>query len=351
MRIGILTMISNNYGALLQCYALQTVLQSLGHEVIVVNRKWGKLNVSLSIFEKLKCIKNKIQYILKNDPYENFRLRKLMLSKAILTYEDLKKYSSSFDVVIVGSDQVWNDGCHKVMNFDFYLDWVDYPKVKRFSYAASFGKDTFEATDNDVAIIKELLHSFSGISVRENSGLNICTKQFGVKARCDLDPTLLLQASDYIKIMSDYVQCNNKFICCYFLDPNVDKLELVSELSAKLGVGYKDNMPLRKRYNVEEWLSNIYNSNYVITDSFHGMVFSIIFRKQFLCLNNNKRGSARFFNLLNKLNLLDRLINIGDDLSESFEILSHIINYDEVESKLNAYRRLSLDYLKSIDNN
>lgn len=342
-------MISNNYGALLQCYALQTVLQSLGHEVLVLNRKWGKLKHSMSILDELKFYKNKIRCVFSKEPYEKFRSSQLMLSHEIRTDEDLKAYSSSFDVVIVGSDQVWNDGCHKVMNFDFYLDWVDYPTVKRYSYAASFGKDTFVGTNEDIAVIKELLHTFSGISVREDSGLKICKSTFGVEAHCDLDPTLLLHTPDYVKMFNDRTQHENDYLCHYFLDKSKEKEKLVTYLSEKLHVEIKDNMP-SKRYCIEGWLYNFYNSNYVVTDSFHGMVFSILFKKPFVCINNNKRGSARFISLLGKLNLLDRLVDIDEDFSESLKVLCQTINYDEVDGKLEFYRHQSLDYLKRISN-
>lgn len=350
MRVGIITMISNNYGALLQCYALQTVLQTLGHEVLILNRKWGYLKISLSTLDILRNIKNKIYCILKNDPYEKFRSNRLNLTKEIRTYNALKAYKSFFDVVIAGSDQVWNDGCHNVMNFDYYLEWVDFPIVKRYSYAASFGKNTFMATKEDIEAIKKLLHSFSGVSVREDSGLNICKTLFEVEARCDLDPTLLLQTSDYIKMIGKRIKQKNNFLCYYFLDSTEKKEKLISALSNELHIDKKNNMPLNKRYSVEKWLNNFLNSNYVVTDSFHGMVFSIVFKKQFICINNNKRGSARFVSLLGKLNLLDRLLDIDADLSKSLKVLLKPINYDEVDLKLDFYRHQSLDYIKSISN-
>lgn len=350
MNIGIVSMLSNNYGALLQSYALQTVIERLGGHVTIVNRRWGRLLEKVSVMQKIRYVKQCIVY--KQNAYDIFRKKYLHLSKKVRTNQDLIDINKNLDLVITGSDQVWHDGCSDVMGLYFFLDWVDYPVVKRFSYAASFGKDSFSKQNAVVKEISNLLNTFSGISVRESSGVDICMNVFGVSASCHLDPTLLLDKDDYNTMLPSY-DCTNT-VCCYMLDNNPQKDDLVKRIADDEGCSIISNMAMNTKdcIPVEKWMQNIRDSRFVITDSFHGMVFSIIFGKQFVCINNKKRGSERFESLLEMLELKDRLIDIECmTYSHIHGLLIKPILYQELQEKLYELRELSLKYLKSIINN
>lgn len=356
MKIGIVTMISNNYGALLQCYALQTILQRMGHQVVVVNRKWGKLPQTYSTKDKLCELKARLRAFVKGkDAFSRFRNDYLHLSKPVHIQQDLLRLNNQLDVVISGSDQVWNGDCMNTMDGYFFLDWVDYPKVRRFSYAASFGKDTFQASDEHFCMAKQLMQSYDGISVRESSGIKICKEVFGCDALNHLDPTLLLKAKDYSALIQKRDEEVSPYICSYMLDMTNDKQRIAEYMAHNSKCFVRNIYPsassAEQQYiRVEEWLYFIRNAEYVVTDSFHGMAFSIIFNKQFVCLNNPKRGSARFLNLLSKLNLLERLIDVDKATHESIDcILRHNIDYSSVNRTIQDLREEAFEYLKTIN--
>lgn len=354
MRIGIVTMISNNYGALLQCYALQTVLQRMGHQVVVVNRKWGNLLPQYTVKDRLRELKRRLRTFMKGkDAFSRFRNNNLCMSKPVHIKQDLLRLNHQVDVVISGSDQVWNGDCMSTMEGYFFLDWVDYPKVRRFSYAASFGKDSFRASDEHLSLVKKLLQSYDGISVRETSGIKICKDVFGIDAYHHLDPTLLLKLEDYSALIPKNHKKPFSYICSYMLDMTVDKQRIVEYIANKstsvLRNIYPAESSLQQYIGVEEWLRSIRDAEYVVTDSFHGMAFSIIFNKQFICLNNPKRGSARFISLLSKLDLLDRLIDVDKSTHETIDcILRHNIEYSSINGAIQDFRQEAFEYLKTI---
>lgn len=352
MKIGIVTMISNNYGALLQCYALQTILQRMGHQVVVVNRKWGKLPKQYTIKNRLRDLKIYLRAWVKGkDAFSRFRNSHLLLSKPVHLQKDLLRLNRQLDVVISGSDQVWNGDCMSTMDGYFFLDWVDYPKVRRFSYAASFGKDTFQSSDEHLLLAKQLMQTYDGISVRESSGVVICKNVFGREAFNHLDPTLLLEASDYSALIPKSSKEKSPYVCSYMLDMTVEK-QRIAEYLARNSKSFIRNIYPSVSSNecyirVEDWLRTIRDAEYVVTDSFHGMAFSIIFNKQFVCLNNPKRGSARFVSLLSKLDLLDRLIDVEKANHESIDnILQHNIDYTSINKTIQNFRLEAFEYLK-----
>lgn len=349
MNIGVVSMLSNNYGALLQSYALQTTLEKLGCNVIIVNRRWGTLVDKIPLLQKIKNAKDCI--FNKKSEFDKFRNQYLNLSNRIRTNKDLMSINGMLDVVITGSDQVWHEGCYNVMGLYFFLDWVDYPKVKRYSYAASFGKDSFSKYKNDIDAIKVLLQTFSGISVREFSGIDICKHDFHIDAECHLDPTLLLDAEDYNSILVKQSKID-PFICSYMLDSSEQKNNIVEYLASRNQLKVVNNIQEENVISVKQWIQNIRDAKFVITDSFHGTVFSIIFKKKFVCINNKKRGATRFESLLCHLGLIDRLIDIDACRHEEIMgIMIENIDYQAVFRILNSLKNSSMRYLKEIINN
>lgn len=358
MRIGLVSYYSRNYGALLQGYALQEVLRGLGHEVVAINRGFGAYgnlvwNFHYTIFQRAKKA-------LVNFPFDDFVKNELNMSPSVLSEEDLARLGQSFDVIISGSDQIWNVDTLKYMHYYFFLNWVSKGTLK-YSYAASFGKDSFNATDVEKKTVGALLSEYVALSVRESSGINICRDVFGLKALQHLDPTLLLTSDKYLKLLNDKHSIVSPYLCTYILDISEDKQSFIDAVKKKCGLNRVDNYAQPERFKeqlrhkshrmptVYQWLSNIANADMVITDSFHGTVFSIIFHKPFLCINNRKRGTARFESLLKSVGLLDRLVDLEKvSIEKAIGVLNQNINFDEVERQLDILRTNSLNFLKSI---
>lgn len=352
MKIGIITFFGSNYGAILQCYALQKVLRLLGHNVKTINRGWGKYPLSPNLKQKLKGI-------ICPNKFEMFKKKHIKFTHLIRNEKELLELNHEFDAIIVGSDQVWNADCIKDMGKFYYLDWVK-PYVKKYAYAVSFGKDTFDTTPSNIMEISSLLKSYKKISVRENTGITICQDILNINNVVHvLDPTLLLSPEDYNLLIGNTVT-KKKYICKYFLDNTEQKNNIVSQLSTELQIPIINNNPdinsnkkvfLFHPYypSVTKWIKNIRDAEYVITDSFHGTVFSLIYQKKFICINNKKRGSARFQSLLGELNLLDRLIDLEDfNLRKIKELLQIPINYDFVIKKIKERREESLNFLNNL---
>ena len=349
-KIGILTLpFGPNYGMNLQVYALQTSLQNLGHEVLVINRKWNRINSNSGL---IAAIKRYFYYKIICRKIFSFYRRNIHVSTPCYTSEEIALLckAESLDYVVVGSDQVWRIENTRGANLDFFGGFMKYNStVKLLSYAASFGNDSWAGTDEETKSISVLLKNFEGISVREDSGMSLCKKQFGVDVVKTLDPTFLLDKKDY-PLNNNARNRNQNNIVSYILDYNEAKRNIIQSIGNQKGVdSYYALYPEDRtkysiyKYSVEDWLSYINNATFVVTDSFHGMVFSILFEKDFLVIGNEKRGMERFTSLLNSLSLENRLIiNLNEfDIS----IANNAIDYDEVYVKLGKLRNESVAFL------
>ena len=352
-KIGILTLpFGPNYGMNLQVYALQTVLKNLGHEVIVINRKWNRVKTNSGL---IVSIKRFVYYKIVCRKIFSFYKRNIHLSKPCFTSEDIAKLCNEekIDYVIVGSDQVWRIENTRGANLDFFggfMNEISY-KTRIISYAASFGTGEWKGTEIETNEVSKLLKSFTAVSVREEAGAELCKKLFGIKAVITLDPTLLLKSQDYKA--NEYIEPENKkMIVSYILDNSASKLSLIQRIGKVLGIdNYKELYPQNRsnytiyKYKVEEWLNYIRNASFVVTDSFHGMVFSLLFNKQFVVIGNKKRGLERFTSILGSLGISDRLVLTIDDFD--IDIIHKDIDYLRVNNLIEALRQKSLSYLKS----
>ena len=351
MKIGILTFqwaINRNFGASLQSYACMTLLKKFYKEVKIID--FYKQSSKSSI-------KMKIQSSLESKYFKEYNQKFLPLTSKIENFEGLKKLNNEFDTFVVGSDQVWRGIWNLDSKTHYFFDFVNDDK-KKISYAASFGVDYWEGDKKLTEEIKPLIKRFNYISVREESGIDICKNTFGVDdAICVLDPTLMVSREDYQPILDDWTDkshLNKKYIAHMLLD---DTEELKNE-SEKIGKYLDANINYIKGkvkkifwkkyfgYNkVSQWLTYLKDAELVITDSFHCTVFSIIFHKKFVVVANTMRGVARLETLLEKVGLQDRFfIDIKDVMKSG--ILDKEINYDEVEKKLAVHRKYSMDFLK-----
>jgi len=366
MKIGILTQsMAANYGCNLQAYALQTTLERMGHDVIILDR-WHLPNKksfkdSLVVY-LIRIIKDCVKFCLRRPIYhtistkqrayfwQNFlRFQKeyLHLTCEITSSEKMKEYATQnhFDVFIVGSDQVWRPAYNMGEKlYDMYLLFTEGQQVIRLSYAASFGVDNWEYTAEQTRICKELIKKFDAISVREQSGLKLCSDYLGVEASHVLDPTLLLEASDYNSLIDKKnIGKINGGLFCYILDTSSSTMHAIDYVERTTGLKRYICLPLvpENSYNVfskescvlpspEEWLRCFRDAEMVLVDSFHGMVFSIIYNKPFWVIGNVKRGMARFNSLLSLFNLENRMV-----ASEQIQFidLTQRINWDCVNAK------------------
>ncbi len=381
MKIAILTQpLIQNYGGILQCYALQTILQNMGHEVIVLNRTYNfsYKQIILQIGSLIKSVilkfilrkKNKrlINPLLENyrelleynspDPkrVNSFKKQYIRLSKGLWTSKDLGNYckQNSFDVIIVGSDQVWRESYSPCIT-DYFLGFLsNKDKTKKIAYAASFGTSENPISYEGIKLCKKHINKFDAISTREISGVKLVKELFNKDASLVLDPTLLLSAEDYIQLIKEddsVSEMPHDTLTTYILDWSHKKKKCIDGIAAELKLLNRNDIypddsssySFRMK-SIPQWLASFRNARYVITDSFHGCVFSIIFRKDFAVIINNERGSDRFTSLLRILELEDRIISV-DDKESIMSVLTTPIAYANVERKIEDMGNVSLSFL------
>lgn len=364
MRIAILTLpLHVNFGGILQCYALQTVLERMGHEVSVLNTDFVnvdyKIRIGLFIKRLFKtCIgKESKFYGWKTEREIRRQFTQPFINKYIHT-RNIKKLSllkeDEYDVIIVGSDQIWRSHYYQPIANAYLKFTKGWDSIKRIAYAASFGTDELDYTVEEIQECASLLKLFNAVSVREKSGIDLCEKYFNVNAIQTLDPTLLLLKEDYLKLTNNLRITNSQQgLFYYFLDETQEKLNFVDKMANNLGLDsfcannpnvecYSVNFEQEIQLSIEQWLMGFENAKYVITDSFHGCVFSILFNKPFIVISNQRRGINRLISLLSLLGLQNRLI---DEIGGVPEI--NMINFEEVRMKLNVLRNNSLNFLEN----
>ncbi len=362
MKIGIITFQNaHNYGAQLQVFALKKYLNSLGHEVNVINYinreieksylKNPKNNIKVGGFRSGKkwLIKQvNLLYGLNSYNTKWNRFNDFIINN--ITNEE-KKYSkkeidfSQYDYVICGSDQIWNPTLTNGFDDVYFANFKS--NALKISYAASIGKSSFN--DEEEKTFKELLKNFDIISVRENKLEEYIKKITTYEAQTVVDPTLLLESDDYAIFLKDVPYKN--YILQYTLidDPKLDAIveKIASTYNFKIvELRYEKKLFRRNRIQVAdagvyEFLSLIKNAEIVITNSFHGTIFSILFKKLFYTVKIAGVNS-RIENLLNICGLNDRCIS-----SETEFDINQIINYDKVLDNLKLESRKSKDFLNS----
>ena len=357
MKIGILSFhYGNNYGGILQCFALLTTLKQLGHDPEIINYR-GLPTKGINNWIR-RLIKKILFRCIHGTAFLHFRKKYLNpISFPIRTDKDWSTIGAKYDVVIAGSDQIWRYVYVKDSIKHYFLDFVS-DGVKKLSYAASFGKDEFEGDQTVIEQLKLLMARFDAISVREKSGVDICRSVFGFEALRVLDPTMLLLPEQYELISGRKTgKIKSPYIAYYFLDCNEYKKKIVEECSTKMGIKEFISLSAKKTHfsyykppllslsdykyqSVFQWLLGIRNAEFVVTDSFHGIVFSILFNKQFLCIGNEKRGLSRMDDILGLFGLKDRLIT-----ETNFIFPESRIDYSAVNEILAQQREMSVNFL------
>lgn len=338
MNIKLLTFsYTPNYGALLQTYALCKVLKLWGHNVELL---------------KVVLYRNTLGRVFRQYTYDFFML--CFQKKYLPPFKAVSDIEKS-DLYIVGSDQVWNPFFFPLHGFRFFFDFLP-DGVKRISYAASFGENEVKLTKPEKNNLKQLLTKFSNVSVREDAAVEFCEKEFGISSVHVLDPTLLLD--DYSEISGELSERNT--LVSFKFNQSEEYKKLLSFLAKKQeltllklddkyfkigGKGY-----VTKHVSVAKWVKSIAESKLFVTDSFHGVAFAIIHKRQFIVLPSVASKMGRVLSLLTLLGIQDRYYPSIDDVYSRFD-KTRDIDYSKVYECLDKERDISKSYLKQAISN
>jgi hypothetical protein len=362
MKIGILTFhCAHNYGAVLQCFGLQKFLSDLGQDVYVIDyrpkylteaREYLRNSPRLFFTKRLRylpivfmdAIKFYKLRTRKWDSFENFISQKLNLYPYTNGFD-----GNALDLCVVGSDQVWNKN---ITGGDYDpVFFAENFKCQAISYAASTIIND-NSNSEGIEMLKRYLYNFKKISVREKhikEQLNCLCDDLNIEVV--LDPTLLVGPKPFLKLVqtASKKRINEPYILIYMVKTDIKLYDYASYLSKKHGLkiieianDFNSNNSERKIYDasVEEFLALIYDAKYVVTNSFHGTAFCILFHKIFYAIRQNAHIDDRIEQLLSSVGLLNRFIQYND-FSEKDDI-----DFSIVDIKLEKERESSADFLK-----
>lgn len=347
MKIGLLTYFAaDNSGATLQAYATIKALESLGHDVTLIN---------YDIPHPEQTLLGNVVLYGKHLKFQRFR-RKYFTQKTqkYLSLQDLQNNPPKFDCYMVGSDQTWNPGISLDRTKGFFLDFGP-EDAFRASYAASFGMQSWEENpwiSREEA--RRLVNRIQWLSVREEDGVKILENELGA---CNVtqvvDPVLLFES--YPELTGVFEQKQELIVY---------KLTNSSEFYAKAKeIGHDLNLPVRSigsirrikgikcgyPEGVEAWIRRIAGAKYVMTDSFHGTVFSILYQRQFVMYARSEKLSSRMVSLLKQLGIADRIVTEDMTACDIETKLKEPIDYPQVLGKLEMLRKSSFQFLKGLD--
>ncbi len=351
MNVAILNLpLDDNYGGHLQRYAMVTTLKKMGHSPSHISLRknfkipaW-KLPVLLLLRAYRKYIKHQPVEIFYEFKEEDGYLRKLSKNHTfyetyiphthpVYTKKDLERLPA-FDAYIVGSDQVWRKSYTGKMLETYYFGFIKQSSPFLIAYAVSFGRDDNEYTEEDIKKLKPLYTRFKSVSVREKSGASIL-KSVGFDNPPPiivLDPTFLLTKTEYNDLIGDTAPLNDsKYVFCYILDKTEAIEKEIERVQKEMDLKVVYCSIKESRLTIQEWLKGIAMSEHVITDSYHGLVFSIIFNKPFSLFKNENRGKTRFDSVLD-------IFNLG--------MVNEIYDWEVVNKTIQRKRVEGMDFIK-----
>ncbi|MRX52020.1 hypothetical protein GI374_16705 [Paracoccus sp. S-4012] len=369
LTVGVMTLpLSANFGNNLQAFALIDTLRRMGHRTVLINRRrppkdYVENDAAITASRSRALFIDYADQTPRYLPKVNARFVDRHIghsTPAFVSSQQLTRNIDRYDLdaVIVGSDQTWRPNYASTLLSDFFLGFLDrFPRdIRRISYAASFGADRWEYGPEAQRTVAPLLQKFDAVSVREDNAVELCRTNLGRDAVHVLDPTMLVSPDRYVEVFSEIVAPHAEDrLVTYILDPTSDKDALLATLSQHLGLPiystngrpYTSGDPLKDKHgdnSVERWLASIHGSRFVVTDSFHGMVFAIIFKKPFIVYANPRRGMARFTSLLGLLGLERRLVTTAPDMS--IEQALQPIDWRDVDERLRRMRQSSMEFLQ-----
>ena len=327
---------SKNYGSALTSFAMNRTLKKMGKSVLMLEHP------GISVGQK-------------SNPSFGMQFAQEFYEYSNITSEkNARRFNEKCDTFLVGSDQLWAGWYHhKSENKFFFLDFVQKDK-RKISYATSFGNEEALFPEWNRFAIGYLLSRFDAISVREKTGVDICKNVFSVHAKWVIDPVFLCGIESYDEILSkSKIKEKNPYIFAYILDPTPDKIEAIKLVSSEKNMSYKiitdalakNNKDLDYIYNdknfilqprIEDWLSYIKQSSFVVSDSFHAFCFSLIFKKNMIIFVNKLRGSSRFESMAAISCLKDRLIYNSNEIKER-DLVQKSINFENVSNRIEKF--------------
>lgn len=353
MKVGIFTFPnSTSYGAELQMYALYEYVARLGHtpEIINYHNAYMKAQRHTSSHNPLKAA---VGQLLHHRLYRNFRRfeKNAMIRYPAKSFSDparLPELAKRYDAVICGSDQVWNPDITGG-DLSYFLNFCG-EDTRRVAYAPSFGVESLSA--EFAAQVRSELERFDSLSVREMAGQTLIRELSGREAALVLDPTLLLRYSDWAHLEREHPLAQGDYILYYTIRSSPALWKKARAFSEKTGMklvvvgGNPIKAALRKEENVEyavdigpdQWLYLLRHARYVVTNSFHGTVFSIIFSRDFY-VELSSLTNSRLAQITQALGLTDRIV--GEKPLEATAV-----DYTVTNQLLPQMRRASMDYLK-----
>ncbi|WP_300974799.1 polysaccharide pyruvyl transferase family protein [Sphingomonas sp. LHG3406-1] len=359
-KTGILTLhLHVNYGGILQAAALYRLLQDEGFDPILLRKEPDNIGRAGRLIRNLlrilpgQNVGGVRARALTRARHEPFIRRFLPnATRPCRNSEQLRRAVQQHGVgaVVVGSDQVWRAEYHQDSNYPVYfLDFVP-ADVRKLSYAASFGHSDWRYPERTEEVAG-LLERFDAVSVREKSGVAICREVLG-RQQCTLvlDPTLVVSPSFYQDAAAPAERKQQPTLVSYVLDQGESSEKAHKAVQDALPYGFGRQFLSVKdegdQETIGQWLRAFMDADFVLTDSYHGTIFSILFQKNFITLGNVERGLDRFTTLLDEIGLADRLV-IDPDTTDFASLVARPINYGAVNTRLEELRAASKDYLLS----
>lgn len=368
MNIGLITYHSAyNFGSVLQAYATQIVLEKLGNNVEIINYRMPSQKNFYSLFPKGLGYKRLIKNILamptlgmrkkREEKYEELFVEIFHLTEEINEPEDFTVLKDRYDVYVSGSDQVWNRYSNELFN----IDWKKYMQPYLLSFTSkkkiSYGSSPESMKEDELREIKNELSSFSFISCREANSSEKIEKIINKHVETVLDPTLLLTDKEWTEFLGDWKNpyTDSKYIFYYVFKGTRglnEDLKMLSNIAKNKGLKIVTSVPLSVVFpnsnvinavdaDARDFLGLIKNAEFIITNSYHGTLFSINFNKPFYSLQYSKISYSRVEQMANRLGFSDRVIYSTDDID--FE---KPINYKKINQNKEKYRKASIDYLE-----
>lgn len=355
-----------NYGSLLQAIALQEKVSQLGYQPKIIDYvtkeesigyrtitegktkdKWKKNKIMLFLY----CLTRLPMDILSDYKFVKYSKQYLSITERFSSIEELKKKKPIADLYLTGSDQVWGPIMNGEYDWAYFLDFCQ-KTDKKAAYASSFGKASLPQNVKEKALY--LLKEYDYLSVREESAVDFLYKN-GINSTQVLDPTLLLTASEWEKLLSvPSRRIQKKYAVVYQIHNNKELEEYAVEFAKRAGVKLIRISPLLHQINrggkfiwspsLGEFISYIKYADYLITDSFHGTVFSIIFNTPLVTLLPKTGTSTRNKSILKLLHLEDRIVSN----SNTYDLVDRRVDFSYSNNKLQEKRDQSIEILKMI---
>lgn len=339
-----------NFGGALTYYALYHTLTDMGYSTTIISRPRSSGRPPI-MPEKVYDV----------NPYPKNALKLDFKDKDVMF-----TMNNVCETFIVGSDQLFNADLYYNFGEIVTLDWVT-DNHRKIAYAASFGHNVFWGSENQRAKMAHYMQKFDAFSLREEEGVSLAKRDFGINAECVLDPVFLCDKVHYEKIAEDArIKSTGPHIFAYILDPDKSKNEILAYCQKKTSLNvelYSEMLfnpteeelekakssfrfPLRQA-KINERLYSLIHSDLIVTDSFHGVCFAIIFNKPFIPILNTNRGASRFYTVLNKFKLANRLVTSIDDLKEKEDMFFDQIDYSDCEKILKEEKNRCMEWLKN----